>query len=833
MGFAGEAAVIGVDAYAPLNQITLATEYQDAVLASGPLYYWRLSEPQGSTTFADATGNGPPLTALVGPVGPGVFTPGSQMDIPGDPGSTGVICNTGNATTGFPSTVMQTGTPPAQSTIQFGAAAPPMSWTFAMWMAHTIENLAGNTEWCVNIFNSVSNLTLLEITGKGGPARLIFGAEGPGTIEILTVTDAWTDAVPHLYVVTSTVTATTLSLIVYVDGTAVASGSTPLLLPFTTPFYFDAIQVGGFIFQHVPGRSLANGVYEGVAYWSRALSSGEVATLWTAGQGNPGETSGQRVARYLTVGDWNGLRQIDTGQSIMGVSDLSAGTSLLQACQDVTTSENGDFWVDSLGQVTFASRTRRYLETTSLYTFGERTDLGEYPYEGDIAFDFDPTLVYNAVEVDNADGFRATVTNAASQQQYFPRGYQRDVNLLDDDEVVDAATYLLAQHKDPHLRVNTITLNPAATPALWPVVLSLEIGQRVTVKRRASAANNGAGLTIAADFFVENISHDSIDMGACTWTTTLYLSPVDLSQVGILNDSTYGQLGSGGAVLHSSITSSATTATVDSTSGGDLFALSPAYTTTIEQEIVTVTSAASAMTDTFARTVANGWGTATTGGAWTAVGGAASDYSVAPSLGRHTLTSVNVARETFIGTGFTYAEDLFTVQTSVIATGAELIGAWTCRRVDASNLYRFEVAYQVGALGVGGVTIRIRKIVAGVSTILGAAAHVLRPYAANTPIHVRTQAVGSTLRMRVWSGATEPLGQWQVSVTDSTFATGAVGFLSLAATGSTNVTPGISYGAVALVNPQILTITRPADGTATAHNAASAVQTYQPFVLAY
>jgi hypothetical protein len=76
------------------------------------------------------------------------------------------------------------------------------------------------------------------------------------------------------------------------------------------------------------------------------------------------------------------------------------------------------------------------------------------------------------------------------------------------------------------------------------MIIALEIGTRVTVKRRAKAANGGAGITQSADFYVESINHHDISAEASTWATTLLLSPVPLAQPWILENATYGVLDS-------------------------------------------------------------------------------------------------------------------------------------------------------------------------------------------------------------------------------------------------------------------------------------------------
>jgi hypothetical protein len=47
--------------------------------------------------------------------------------------------------------------------------------------------------------------------------------------------------------------------------------------------------------------------------------------------------------------------------------------------------------------------------------------------------------------------------------------------------------------------------------------------------------------------------------------------------------------------------------------------------------------------DIFSRVTASGWGSATTGQAWTVSGGAAGDYATTGTTGTHTMNTTNVA----------------------------------------------------------------------------------------------------------------------------------------------------------------------------------------------
>jgi hypothetical protein len=114
----------------------------------------------------------------------------------------------------------------------------------------------------------------------------------------------------------------------------------------------------------------------------------------------------------------------------------------------------------------------------------------------------------------------------------------QQVQVNNDFDLTQASAFYLKRYGAPVVRVETLTLNPAANPALWPVVLSLEISQRITVIRRTSP-----GLTTNTDYYIEQINH-KIDAESSTWTVDLQCSPVFNNSGWVLGDSTYGVLGS-------------------------------------------------------------------------------------------------------------------------------------------------------------------------------------------------------------------------------------------------------------------------------------------------
>jgi hypothetical protein len=204
-----------------------------------------------------------------------------------------------------------------------------------------------------------------------------------------------------------------------------------------------------------------------------------------------------------------------------------AGQDALSALNDVAQTENGVHFTSTSGVMTFRGRSTRYNSTTPLWTFGENTAAGEWPYE-DVELDFDSTHLANLVTITQpSTGQTFTAADATSQGKYFPRTMSRTVNSANALECQDAANYSLSRYKNPLTRVQSIKLHPSANPGLWSVCLSLELNQRVRIKRRPFGAP-----AIQLDCFVEHIQWDLDDQGEAY--VTLQCSPVDATPYGVV-----------------------------------------------------------------------------------------------------------------------------------------------------------------------------------------------------------------------------------------------------------------------------------------------------------
>jgi hypothetical protein len=187
-----------------------------------------------------------------------------------------------------------------------------------------------------------------------------------------------------------------------------------------------------------------------------------------------------------------------------------------------------------------------------MFTFGENTSVGEWPYES-ITFDYDPTHLFNDIQVTHyASSQVAEAIGVVSEAAYYQRVLQRTINPQLYTEAQDAASYLLQQYSSPRLRVADLTLHPAAMPGLFRVCLQLEIGTRIRVMRRPPTAAGAA--PIQFDGFVESVSWD-IEPDTGDATVHLQCSPAD--------SSTYWTLAAAHTTLASSVTAGASQATIN------------------------------------------------------------------------------------------------------------------------------------------------------------------------------------------------------------------------------------------------------------------------------
>jgi hypothetical protein len=545
-----------VDVFSLLSQQRLDDPLTQEINSRSPRFVYKLDDPSGSTSAADWTGTYPPAQIGISKYGAGSLIFGTSItatDATGVyTGSSGTVSTLNNANPG-------TNTIGAASFLKLTSAgikgpSDPTSWVrmiafkytgptptaaACMWSCFDSQRANNNPSGShIYVYLDTAGKPVLSIQGPTGASGSWFAGGATNCAD-----GDW-----HLLIFGYN--TATQQVVFSQDGAGAAFyGSIPTTY---TPSGLISDNVGAYVDPTVGNGTVWN--FKGdISFacefaWA-VMSSTNIGNMYTAWKSAcAGESTDARYARILRYAGYSGWTSIQTGLTTsMGPAAID-GQDAMSALQSVVDTEGGAHFVDRSGVITFKARAARYNATTPVYVFGENAAAGEWPYE-DCQLDFDSTHLSNQVTVtqeSTSQNFYAT--DATSIANYFPRTLTRTINSSSVNECQDAAGYLLSRYKMPAQRVSSIKLHPSANPALWPVLLNLELGTRVRVMRRAP---NVPAVTV--DCFVENIQWDTDDTGEA-WAT-LQCSPADLTP--------YGIFAAWHTTLHTTVASGVTSITVD------------------------------------------------------------------------------------------------------------------------------------------------------------------------------------------------------------------------------------------------------------------------------
>lgn len=533
-GVYGTVAPNCVDAFALLSQVSLSDPLTQEINSHSPRFLYKLDDPQGSDGAGDATGSYPQAPAANSKYGAGSLTFGNQIASNsaggGYTGSSGTVVSIANPNAGesviAPATFLKLGAAgikgPADPTmwvrtLAFRYTGPTIAAVSYLWSCMDSQRTApGPTGSRLYIF--------LDSTGK--PFMAMNGPTGAGSVYPAGGATNCMDGNWHFLLFGYN--QTTAQVIFSQDGATVAYfNSVPSSY---APTGLISDNLGGFVDATVGDGTTVN--FQGDLSFAGEFTKwvdtpAKITGLYQAWKNAfTGESTSSRYARILNYAGWTGPKSVQSGLTTsMGTADF-AGQDALSALQGVVDTEGGAHYVDAAGTVTFRARSARYNALTPKCVFGERADLGEYPYE-DCKLDFDPTRLSNVVKVtQKGTGQLFAAQDQTSIAAYFPRPLARSINTSSAGECQDAANYLLSRYKQPVTRINSLKLHPSAQPALWPVLLSMELGTRVQIMRRPPNLP-----AIQIDAFVESINWQMDDKGEAV--VNLQCSPVDATPYGL------------------------------------------------------------------------------------------------------------------------------------------------------------------------------------------------------------------------------------------------------------------------------------------------------------
>jgi hypothetical protein len=262
-----------------------------------------------------------------------------------------------------------------------------------------------------------------------------------------------------------------------------------------------------------------NGDIAYFAQWNTELDAATANDLSRGfAKGWAGDSIASRIQRLLNLASFHPgsgvpFSQIGT-QGTLGSVSLN-GRSALDAIQSAADTENGQFGVDNFGSPTLYGHLWRWIQNTPTVTFGENFAGGEVPVKEDIKFEQDPTHLYNDVQVTVDGAADATdvtrlqeSSDTASQTAYFPQTLTRTVNPQTVQSGKSMANYLLSLYKDPHTRLQGLTVDLAHSPTLQGKVMALKFSDLVRVMKRPELAP-----AKQLDGFIEQIEWSGDDTG--------------------------------------------------------------------------------------------------------------------------------------------------------------------------------------------------------------------------------------------------------------------------------------------------------------------------------
>jgi hypothetical protein len=183
------------------------------------------------------------------------------------------------------------------------------------------------------------------------------------------------------------------------------------------------------------------------------------AQITTVTGTSAGQLSGARINALLDQISWpSTMRDIDTGQTTMQADPGTARTALA-ACQTVSTSEYGAFYVDATGSFVFQDRA---LTSSSIgATPTVFTDNGS---PGLLYFDaqwvLNDVLIYNQANITRSGGTTQVATDSASIAKYFLHSYtQSDLLMQTDAVALDYAQAYVASRAETSVRCDSIVLD--------------------------------------------------------------------------------------------------------------------------------------------------------------------------------------------------------------------------------------------------------------------------------------------------------------------------------------------------------------------------------------
>jgi hypothetical protein len=172
-----------------------------------------------------------------------------------------------------------------------------------------------------------------------------------------------------------------------------------------------------------------------------------------------GQLSGARINNLLDAISWpSSMRDIDAGQTTVQ-ADPGTPRTALAACQTISTSEYGSFYVDATGSFVFQDRALTSSSVAATPTVFQDDGSAGLLYF-DAAWVLNDVLIYNQANITRSGGTTQTAINQASIDKYFLHSYtQTDLLMQTDAVALDYAQAYVASRAETSVRCDAIVLD--------------------------------------------------------------------------------------------------------------------------------------------------------------------------------------------------------------------------------------------------------------------------------------------------------------------------------------------------------------------------------------
>jgi hypothetical protein len=178
------------------------------------------------------------------------------------------------------------------------------------------------------------------------------------------------------------------------------------------------------------------------------------------------ENSGERVIRILNRPEvaWpSGKRNIEEGKRTLQADTVAENTNALQYLQLIASTEVGQLFMSRDGAVVFQDRiVGPPIVDTLIFSDGTDTTLLDATYVNysNIEVVYGSENLYNRITVTREGGLPQTADAPNSQAIYGVQTLSLDgLLLVDDEEALDLANYLLGVYDEPDLRISSVEVN--------------------------------------------------------------------------------------------------------------------------------------------------------------------------------------------------------------------------------------------------------------------------------------------------------------------------------------------------------------------------------------